>query len=47
MVIVVIWGLVAFLTLCFREQENHYKALFDHSEGGSILVAGIWWETDD
>ncbi len=32
LVIVVIGGLVAFLTLRFREQELLYKAVFDHSE---------------
>ena len=41
LVIVVIGGLVAFLTLRFREQELLYKAVFDHSEGGSILIANI------
>jgi len=38
-VIVVIGWLVSFLTIRLREQEVLYKTLFDHSEGGSILVA--------
>lgn len=37
-VIIVIGWLVGMLTLRFREQEDLYKGLFDHSEGGSILV---------
>jgi signal transduction histidine kinase len=40
-VIVVIGWLIATLTIRFREQEDLYKGLFDHSEGGSILIADI------
>ena len=38
-VIIVIGWLVSTLTIRMREQEVLYKTLFDHSEGGSILVA--------
>jgi PAS domain S-box-containing protein len=38
-VIVVIGWLIAALTLRLRQQEDLYQALFDHSEGGSILIA--------
>ncbi len=38
-VIIVIGGLIATLTIRLREQEDLYKGLFDHSEGGSILIA--------
>ena len=38
-VIVVIGWLIATLTIRLREQEDLYKGLFDHSEGGSILIA--------
>jgi signal transduction histidine kinase len=41
LVIVVIGWLIATLTIRLREQEVLYKGLFDHSEGGSILVADI------
>ncbi|MDP2797066.1 MAG: ATP-binding protein [Methanoregula sp.] len=41
LVIVVIGWLISTLTLQLREQEVLYKGLFDHSEGGSILVADI------
>ncbi|MDO9036429.1 MAG: ATP-binding protein, partial [Methanoregula sp.] len=41
LVIVVIGWLIATLTIRIREQEVLYKGLFDHSEGGSILVADI------
>jgi signal transduction histidine kinase/predicted GNAT family acetyltransferase len=41
LVIVVIGWLIASLTIRLREQEDLYKALFDHSEGGSILVTDI------
>lgn len=37
-VLVLIGWLVGRLTLRLREQEDLYKGLFDHSEGGSILV---------
>jgi PAS domain S-box-containing protein len=37
-VVVAIGGLVALLTLRLRGQETLYRGLFDHSEGGSILV---------
>ncbi|MFA4825229.1 MAG: ATP-binding protein [Methanoregula sp.] len=40
-VILAIGWLIATLTLRLREQELLYKALFDHSEGGSILIADI------
>jgi len=40
LVIVVIGWLFATLILRLREQENLYQGLFDHSEGGSILIAG-------
>jgi signal transduction histidine kinase len=39
LVIVAIGWLIATLTLRLREQEDLYQGLFDHSEGGSILVA--------
>ena len=35
---IVIGWLVGWLTLRLREQEDLYQGLFDHSEGGSILV---------
>ena len=38
-VMIVIGWLVGTLTLRLREQEDLYRGLFDHSEGGSILVA--------
>ena len=38
-VIIVIGWLVSTLTIRMREQEVLYKTLFDHSEGGSILIA--------
>lgn len=41
LVIVVIGWLISTLTLQLREQETLYQGLFDHSEGGSILVADI------
>ncbi len=41
LVIIVIGGLIAMLTLRLREKETLYTALFDHSEGGSILVADL------
>jgi signal transduction histidine kinase len=41
LVIVVIGWLISTLTLKLREQEALYQGLFDHSEGGSILVADI------
>jgi signal transduction histidine kinase len=37
-VMIVIGWLVGTLTLRLREQEDLYQGLFDHSEGGSILV---------
>ena len=37
-VVIIIGWLVSMLTLRLREQEDLYKGLFDHSEGGSILV---------
>jgi PAS domain S-box-containing protein len=37
-VMIVIGWLVGTLTLRLREQEDLYRGLFDHSEGGSILV---------
>lgn len=37
-VITVIGGLIAALTLLLREQQALYRGLFDHSEAGSILV---------
>ncbi|MCX6688420.1 MAG: sensor histidine kinase [Methanoregula sp.] len=39
LVLVVIGWLIATLTILLLEQEVLYKGLFDHSEGGSILVA--------
>ncbi|MFA4877169.1 MAG: GNAT family N-acetyltransferase [Methanoregula sp.] len=39
LVIVVIGWLIALLTYRLREQEDLYKGLFDHSEGGSIVIA--------
>jgi len=39
LVLVLIGWLIATLTTRLREQEVLYKGLFDHSEGGSILVA--------
>ena len=41
LVIVVIGWLISTLTLQLREQETLYQGLFDHSEGGSILIANI------
>ncbi|MFA4860860.1 ATP-binding protein [Methanoregula sp.] len=38
-VIVVIGWLIAALTIRLREKEDLYQGLFDHSEGGSILIA--------
>ena len=38
-VIIVIGWLISTLTLQLREQEALYQGLFDHSEGGSILIA--------
>ncbi|MDO9549629.1 MAG: ATP-binding protein [Methanoregula sp.] len=38
-VLLVIGWLIAALTIRLREKEDLYKALFDHSEGGSILIA--------
>jgi PAS domain-containing protein len=38
-VVIVIGWLIATLTRRLREQEDLYKGLFDHSEGGSILIA--------
>jgi PAS domain-containing protein/predicted GNAT family acetyltransferase len=38
-VIVAIGWLIATLTRRLREQEDLYQGLFDHSEGGSILIA--------
>ncbi|MEN6443302.1 MAG: GNAT family N-acetyltransferase [Methanoregula sp.] len=38
LVIILIGGLIAFLTLRLREHENLYRGLFDHSEAGSILL---------
>jgi signal transduction histidine kinase len=40
-VMIVIGWLVGRLTLRLWEQEDLYKGLFDHSEGGSILIADI------
>jgi signal transduction histidine kinase len=39
-VLLVIGWLVGWLTLRLREQESLYQGLFEHSESGSILVAG-------
>ena len=39
-VLVLIGWLIAYLTRRLREHEELYKGLFDHSEGGSILIAG-------
>jgi PAS domain S-box-containing protein len=39
-VIIVIGWLIAALTRRLREQEDLYEGLFEHSEGGSILVSG-------
>jgi PAS domain S-box-containing protein len=36
--LVVIGGLISFLTKRLHEQESLYRGLFDHSEAGSILV---------
>lgn len=36
--VIAIGGLVAFLTLRLRTQENLYQGLFENSEGGSILI---------
>ncbi|WP_321505718.1 ATP-binding protein [uncultured Methanoregula sp.] len=41
LVIVVIGWLIATLLIRLREQEDLYQGLFDHSEGGSILIADI------
>lgn len=38
-VLVIIGWLIAYLTIRLREKEDLYKGLFDHSEGGSILIA--------
>jgi signal transduction histidine kinase len=38
-VFIVIGWLIAALTIRLRDQEDLYKGLFDHSEGGSILIA--------
>jgi signal transduction histidine kinase len=48
-VIIVIGWLIAALTIRLREQEDLYKALFDHSEGGSILIAntGDRWTIEE
>jgi PAS domain S-box-containing protein len=40
-VMIVIGWLVGMLTLRLREQEDLYQGLFEHSEGGSILIADI------
>ena len=40
MVIVIIGWLIAALTIRLREKEDLYQGLFDHSEGGSILISG-------
>ncbi len=37
-VIVIIGGLIAFLSRRLREHEDLYQGLFDHSEAGSILL---------
>jgi len=37
-VMIVIGWLVGWLTLLLRDQEDLYQGLFDHSEGGSILI---------
>lgn len=37
-VIVIIGGLIAFLSRRLREREDLYQGLFDHSEAGSILL---------
>ena len=39
LVVVVIGWLIAALTRRLREQEDLYVGLFDHSEGGSILIS--------
>lgn len=39
LVIIAIGWLIATLTSRLREQEDLYQGLFDHSEGGSILIA--------
>ena len=39
LVIVAIGWIVAALTLRLREREDLYQGLFDHSEGGSILIS--------
>jgi len=41
LVIIVIGWLIATLTLRLREKETLYTGLFDHSEGGSILIADL------
>jgi PAS domain S-box-containing protein len=43
--LVVIGGLIAFVTRRLREQESLYQGLFDHSAAGSILVrdSGEGW----
>jgi signal transduction histidine kinase/predicted GNAT family acetyltransferase len=38
-VIIAIGWLIAALTLRLRDQETLYQGLFDHSEGGSILIS--------
>ncbi|MDD1717057.1 MAG: ATP-binding protein [Methanoregulaceae archaeon] len=37
-VMILIGSLVGWLTLLLRDQEDLYQGLFDHSEGGSILI---------
>ncbi len=41
LVIVIIGWLIATLALRLREKETLYTGLFDHSEGGSILIADL------
>jgi PAS domain S-box-containing protein len=44
-VVTTIGGLIAFLSLRLRAQENLYQGLFENSEGGSILARntdGVW-----
>ncbi len=38
-VVIVIGWLIAMLTRRLREQEDLYKGLFDHSEGGTLLIS--------
>lgn len=43
--LIVIGGLISFLTKRLQEKESLYRGLFDHSEAGSILVCedgGAW-----